>query len=398
MPVRLLFSLIRVAFKVIFLLVGVLAVVYIFAAMYSHNAAGRAADISIGGRSTWGWFTPDVGQRALYAQLQSRSAEINSPRSDDSALVSFAVDNGETADSVAARLQQLGLIHDSELFVQLLRYNGIDTQLQSGGYQLRRNMTMRQIGEALYRGRSAQLAVTIFPGWRLEETAQNLHMNGVMDANRFYRVAKLGTHVDHPLLADRPAGQSYEGYLFPGTYYLLDDPTPEELIALMLDNMARQLPPDALELARQQGLTFYQVLTLASIVEREAALDSERPLIASVYLNRLRRDGDSAYLQADPTVQYAMGYQEDKNQWWKSPVSLDEYAAVDSPYNTYRYAGLPPGPIASPGLASIVAVLHPAKTDYYYFVCRYPNCAKGEHIFATTYQQHLQNVAAYYGQ
>lgn len=241
------------------------------------------------------------------------------------------------------------------------------------------------------------VAVTIFAGWRQEQVAQSLHLNGAMDANRFYRVSQQGRAVNHPLLTDHPAGQSYEGYLFPGTYTVQPDTTPAQLITMMLDNLARQLPPNAVELARQQGLTLYQAITLASIVEREAALDSERPLIASVYLNRLRSDGAEALLQADPTVQYAMGYQKATNQWWKSPVSLEEYTVVDSPYNTYLHPGLPPGPIASPGLPSIYAVLYPASTNYRFFVCRWPGCEAGEHVFAATFDEHLQNVAAYYG-
>jgi UPF0755 protein len=200
--------------------------------------------------------------------------------------------------------------------------------------------------------------------------------------------------IDHPLLADRPPGQSFEGYLFPDTYLIADYATPQDLIVGMLNNMAGRLPPDSFDLARQQGLTFYEAITLASIVEREAVLAEERPLIASVFLNRLRA---GIPLQADPTVQYAMGYQPDSEQWWKTPVRLDEYKTVDSPYNTYLNSGLPPGPIASPGLASIMAVLQPAQTDYLFFVCRYPNCAAGEHVFAATYEEHLQNVAGYWG-
>jgi len=392
-------GLLKFVFKTAFLLAGVLAVVLMFAAVFGGGVFRAASPVTIGDQSAWdGWLSLDADRRALYSALLQRATELNTPISTDTGLASFAVGPGETAVSVAGKLQALGLISNADLFVQLLRYNNIDTRLQTGDYQLRRNMTMRQIGEALYRGRSSRFAITIFPGWRLEQTAQNLHQNGIMDANLFYRVAKRGVHVTHPLLADRPAEQSYEGYLFPGTYYLLDGATPEELITLMLDNMARQLPPDAVALAQQQGLTLYQALTVASIVEREAALDEERPLIASVYLNRLHQTDATAYLQADPTVQYAMGYQADKNQWWKSPVSLDEYAQVDNPYNTYLYPGLPPGPIDSPGLASILAVLHPAQTKYLFFVCRYPNCDKGEHVFSETYQEHLQNVAVYYGQ
>jgi UPF0755 protein len=200
------------------------------------------------------------------------------------------------------------------------------------------------------------------------------------------------------LLADRPPGRSYEGYLFPGTYSLPDQPTPQDLIGRMLGQMGQQLPANTFDLARQQGLTFHQVLTLASIVERETMLDGERSLVASVYLNRLRNKADFPYLQADPTVQYAMGYQPGADQWWKTPVTLAEYQQVDSPYNTYLYPGLPPGPIDSPSLASIMAVLQPAETNYHFFVCALADCESGQHVFAATYEEHLQNVAAYWGQ
>jgi UPF0755 protein len=132
------------------------------------------------------------------------------------------------------------------------------------------------------------------------------------------------------------------------------------------------------------------VLTVASIVEREAVVAEERPAIAGVYLNRLVA---GIKLEADPTVQYAMGYQAAADQWWKTPVFLEEYSSVDSPYNTYLYPGLPPGPIASPGLRSIQAVLQPAQHDYLYFVAL-PD-GSGRHVFATTFEEHSANVQRY---
>ena len=137
----------------------------------------------------------------------------------------------------------------------------------------------------------------------------------------------------------------------------------------------------------------HQVLTLASIVEREAVLDEERPTIAGVYLNRLARD---MRLEADPTVQYAMGFQPASGQWWKTPVFLEEYGQVDSPYNTYLTTGLPPGPIAAPRLASIRAVLNPEQHDYLYFVAE-PG-GSGRHIFSRTFEEHLENVKRYQNQ
>ena len=200
-----------------------------------------------------------------------------------------------------------------------------------------------------------------------------------------------GDTIDHPLLADRPPGSSLEGYLFPETYRLPAQATPEDLLTRMLDTMQARLPIGWEGMASAQGLTLYEVLTLASIVEREAVVPTERPTIASVYLNRIR---EGMYLQADPTVQYAMGFQPETGQWWKTPVTLEEYENVNSPYNTYLYPNLPPGPIASPGASSIMAVLQPAQTSFLFFLGR----GDGSHIFADTFEEHERNIQLYQGQ
>jgi UPF0755 protein len=390
-------ALIKFIFKAILLFVGVVLVVAIITSLPAYFNS-NASQLLINTGSAWPFPPLNAEARALYPVLQARANEINTPLSTDSSLVGLSIAEGETAVDVADKLQALGLISEAELFTQLLRYNGLDTRLRAGEYQLRRNMTMRQIGAALYRGRSAQLVVMVPPGWRMEQLADHLTANEVMNGELFLQAARKGTVVDHPLLHDRPPGQSYEGYLFPGTYPLPDRATPADLIARMLDNMAGHLPANVLTLAQQRGLTFYQVLTLASIVERETAIPTEKPFVASVYLNRLKPGSIQPLLQADPTVQYALGYQFASDQWWKTPVSLDEYARVNSPYNTYLYPGLPPGPIASPGSDSIMAVLQPAQTDYLFFVCQRLHCEGGQHVFATTYEEHLQNVAVYLGQ
>jgi UPF0755 protein len=299
---------------------------------------------------------------------------------------------------VAERLQEIGMISDAELFRRYLNYNELDASLEAGDYLLRRNMDMVEIGQALQQASTEEVTVTIREGWRAEEIAEYLSDEDIMDGNAFLSMAREGTAVEHPLLSDRPGGQSYEGYLFPDTYRLTIPARPEALIERMLDNMASKLPANTFELATRQGLSFYGVLTVASIVEREAAAADERPIIASVYLNRLAPGSIEPYLNADPTVQYAMGYQPDADQWWKTPVTLEEYATVTSPYNTYINPGMPPGPISNPGINSIVAVLEPAQTTYLYFVCQEVNCANGRHVFATTFEEHQQNVATYQGQ
>jgi UPF0755 protein len=200
----------------------------------------------------------------------------------------------------------------------------------------------------------------------------------------------------YDFLDARPIGSTLEGYLYPDTYELARErATSQDLLRRQLDNFARLAVPAYRQSAAAGSttLSLHEVVTLASIVEREAVLDEERPVIAAVYLNRLAKE---MKLDADPTVQYAMGYQAGTGQWWKTPVSLDEYSQVESPYNTYLHVGLPPGPIASPGIASIRAVLNPAKHDYLYFVAL-PD-GSGRHAFSRTFDEHLENVRRYQGQ
>jgi UPF0755 protein len=332
-----------------------------------------------------------VEDMVLSLYLQSRADEINEPVSDDPTSITFIVEPGETAISIGERLQEQGFVTDSALFRRFLQYNGLDASLEAGEYQLRRNMTMREIAESLQHSRTVEVAITIPEGWRAEQVADLLTAQSIMDGSVFLAAVRQGDVINHPLLADRPPGATLEGYLFPETYRLPGQATPEDLLTRMLDTMGARLPIGWESMAAAQGLSLYEVLTLASIVEREAVVPAERPTIASVYLNRLK---EGMYLQADPTVQYAMGYQPDSGQWWKTPVTLEEYQTINSPYNTYLYPDLPPGPIASPGASSIMAVLQPAQTTYLFFL----GTGDGSHIFADTFEEHERNIQLYQGQ
>jgi len=386
-------NIIRYILKFIFFLLGLTAIIAIIGAgiiFMRNNTSDNGIIIAEAGPSV-GHAPADAEELAIYMILQARAEEINNPISDDDTEVDFTIDPGETAVAVAQKLHSMNLVGDADLFRQFLRYNQLDVSLEAGNYVLRRNMTMKEIGEALQKASIKEVVVTIPEGWRAEEVAEMLTAKNIMDGDEFLRVVREGTAVEHNILFDRPAGKSYEGYLFPDTYRLPEHGTPEDLISRMLDNLASKLPANAIELASQQGLSLFDTLTIASIVEREAVIAEERPVIASVYLNRITQ---GMYLQADPTVQYGMGYQADTGQWWKTPVTLEEYSAVDSPYNTYMNPGLPPGPIANPGIDSIVAVLEPAQTNYLFFVAY----GDGAHIFAETYEEHQKNVAVYQGQ
>jgi UPF0755 protein len=381
---------IRTIFRLVVFLIALAAIVVILGAGYwvlSNQNDDTAASIAVGDSSVVR-SPQNIEEFFLSLYLQSQAEFINAPVSGDPSPVPFTVEIGENAVTIANKLSQQQLINDPDLFRLFLRYNRLDASLEAGDYELRRNMSMREIAEALQKASFEEVVVTIPEGWRAEEVAEKLTAEGIMDGSEFLATVRQGVGVNHPLLADRPPGASYEGYLFPDTYRLPLNATPEDLISRMLDNMASKLPEDAVARAATQGFSFFEILTVASIVEREAVVPAERSTIASVYLNRLNQ---GMYLQADPTVQYAMGYQTDTGQWWKTPVTLEEYSQVNSPYNTYLNGGLPPGPIANPGAASMLSTLQPSQTAYLFFM----GCGgEGAHVFAEDFDSHQANVAA----
>ena len=337
----------------------------------------------------------------LSAYLAANRARLDQPAGDDPQLRQFVIQPGQSARAVAENLANGGLITDARLFEAYVRSQGMANSIQAGAYQLSSNMTIPQIAQALQLAVAPEIAVRVGEGWRLEQTADALSQNTALDGDDYRRRALTGDLAGlnvsaYDFLAARPDGASLEGYLYPDTYRLpKEGATALDLIGRQLDKFNELVMPfwREAQVKRTTTLSLHEVLTLASIVEREAVRDDERPVIAGVYLNRL---AIPMKLQADPTVQYALGYQPDKRQWWKSPVSLDEYSQVDSPYNTYLHDGLPPGPIAAPSLKSILAVLAPAQHDYLYFVAE-PG-GTGRHAFARTYEEHLKNVAKYLGQ
>ncbi len=332
-------------------------------------------------------------ERALIGvYLNLRKNVIESPASSDSTAVVFAINPGETAATISPRLQREGLVADSQLFLYLVRYRGVDARLEAGEYELRPNMTMDEIIDTLQHGRLRDVTVTIPEGRRAEEVAALLEEAGVVDGEVFMALVRGGS-VDYDFLSDRPvdAPATLEGFLFPETYRIPVGYDAMQILDLMLGTFGERFSSEMRQAATDKGMTVHQVVTLASIVEREAVVAEERPIIANVYLNRLEQ---GMYLQSDPTVQYSLGYQEDTGQWWKIPMSLEEDVPVDSPYNTYMYPDLPPGPICSPGLASIQAVLEPAETTYLFFFSKFD----GSHAFAETYEEHLRNQELYQGQ
>ncbi len=320
--------------------------------------------------------------------LNLRRDDIETPPPGDGASVAVSVLPGENAATIAARLERLGIIGDAELFRLLLRYWGLDQNLEAGDYSLRDNMPMSEVVLQLRHGRLLARTVTIREGLRAEEMAHYLASEGWVDQEQFIGLVRDDAfHYD--FLRDRPASApaTLEGFLFPDTYEFSVSISATLLIDTMLKNFDRRVTIEMRQQALDNGLTLFEALTIASIVEREAVVAEERPVIASVYLNRLRR---GIYLEADPTVQYGKGYDVASGRWWPQ-LTAGDLRTVDSPFNTYIHPGLPPGPICSPGLASIQAVLQPAQTDYLFFVAK----GDGSHAFAETFEEHLENQARY---
>lgn len=299
---------------------------------------------------------------------------------------SFEIALGESPASIAYRLEQARLIPDADAFTDYLVYRGLDTTLQAGNYSLNPQSTPLEIANALQDATPKEVTLTILEGWRLEEIAATLPTSGLEFSPETFLEATSSGPDGYPFLGKNPENNSLEGFLFPGSYRLPRESSVSQVIAILLEEFRDQLTSDLREGFKRQGLSIYEAVILASIVERETVVEDEMPLIASVFLNRLAA---GMPLEADSTAQYALGYQEKTRTWWKNPLSLDDLQ-VDSPYNTYLHGGLPPGPISNPGLNALEAVAFPAQAEYYYF--RAACDGSGKHRFAETFEEHLQNA------
>jgi UPF0755 protein len=241
------------------------------------------------------------------------------------------------------------------------------------------------VAQALQEGQRPEQVVTIPEGLRLEQVADEVAAQTSIEREAFLNLATSGWRdlgLGFSFLAEIPPGATLEGFLFPDTYRLPEDAGALDLLTRMLENFDARVTPELLTAAQAQGLTTYQLVTLASIVEREAVLDEERPLIAGVFHNRLEAGW---YLESCPTVQYGLATPGD---WWPSLTLADLDQALA--YSTYANPGLPPGPICNPGLASIRAAANPADTEYFFFLADC-NANDGSHLFAVTNEEHVSN-------
>jgi len=326
-------------------------------------------------------------QRILYPiELFLHRYALTIPKNNSGLDQPFIVAQGESVSMICIRLEQSGLIKDAELLRTYLVYTGLDRQLQSGQFVLSASMSSIQIASALMDATPTEAVVSILPGWRIEEVAANVAGSGLaISREEFISEAYAPSPVYFTYL---PLDNSptLEGFLFPGIYMIPREESVGFVLSKILTEFNANMNEDLLNGFARQGLSIYEAVTLASIVEKEAVVDEEKPLIASVFYNRLAL---GMRLETDPTVQYALGFQEEWSTWWKSPLTLADLE-VESPYNTYSVYGLPPTPICNPDLGSLRAVAFPAETPYLYF--RAACDGSGRHNFSITFEEHLNNA------
>lgn len=308
----------------------------------------------------------------LFLVPETQIAEPGAP-------VQVEIPAGASTGDIAKILVEEGVIDNSAMFRLRARLDGVDGRLRSGVYDMSTGMAYEDAVELLLAGPPlAYVTVTIPEGLRIEQIAERLEAQTGIPAAEFTALAlgQASTFTpEHPYLADVYNG-SLEGYLFPKTYRIVTGASAADVIEMMLDQFDTEIASVDMSGPSGRGMSLHQVVTLASMIEREARLAEERPLVSSVIYNRLDR---GMLLEIDATIEYVIK----KNR----PRLLNRDLEIDSPYNTYRNPGLPPGPIASPGLASLQAAAAPADTGYLYYVL---TSADGAHTFTETYEEFLQ--------
>jgi UPF0755 protein len=306
---------------------------------------------------------------------------VDLPKDSNIETREFVIARGETASQIAHHLEEQGLIRSALAFEFVLYENGTEDALQSGTYKISSALSPRDLAKVFEKAPGEQAVLRIIEGWRLTEIAAAVE-------KVFPKISK-GTFLAAAVVGDRKnvvltgldAKTPLEGFLFPDTYFMKPESTAPQIVDVLLAQFEQRAGASLRAAATERNTTVYDLVKLASIVEREAHDRAESPTIAGVYANRLRI---GMKLDADPTIQYAKGD-------WKELI-LDDLK-IDSPYNTYLVAGLPPTPIASPGAAALDAAAKPATHDYLYFVAK--NDGTGDHAFAKTIEEQEANRVKY---
>lgn len=291
--------------------------------------------------------------------------------------VSFTVKKGMTTADIANMLHKLKLVNTPESFRMAAKIKGLDSSLQAGEYEIISGMSNKDIVEILSKGEVRYEVFTVPEAFTIDKIAAKLERESLGNANAFKDAAKKYTPYPYMETANTSVIYKAEGFAYPSTYYLVKGTSEKDVLTMMVREFNARLTTKIRDEIKNSKMSIKDVVNVAAMVEQEARVRSEMPLIAGVFLKRLKI---GMPIQSDTTIQYLFSEQ-------KKEISIED-TKIDSPYNTYKYAGLPPGPIANPSMEAIEAVLHPVDTEFLYFVAG----KDGHHIFSKTYQEHLENI------
>ncbi len=303
-------------------------------------------------------------------------------KSNHQPAMAFAIEKGESTKIIAKNLQDSKLIGSSWAFRLYAKLTGAEDKFVAGNHQLEADLSIRNLIKSLETEKniSTEKNITFIEDWNNREIAKYLSDKGIASETEFLAAAELDKWQNRYDFLNGVKAPTVEGFIFPDTYRIFSDASAEDIVKKALDNFDKKLTSEMRLSMQLKHLGLLQVLTLSSIVEREANNEKDMKLVADVFNKRIAK---GIALQSDATVNYVTG------KGLTRPTSAD--LAIDSPYNTYKYKGLPPGPIGNPSLMAIKAVIYPTLNDYYYFI----HTPDGKAVYARTYDEHLANVAKY---
>jgi UPF0755 protein len=323
--------------------------------------------------SAWSVFMPMSGVRGTGSQV---------------AEVFFEVEKGEGSRDIALNLEKEKLIRWGPLFRLYVLFKGIAGELKAGQYLLSPSMNMPQIAEKLFQGEVLKEKITIIEGWNLADIGRYFEDKGMFQAEEVRQAAGRDFSEDFDFLGDKPAGASLEGYLFPDTYEIRKGESLEDIVERMLNNFGRKLDADLREEIEKQGKSIHEIIIMASLIEKEVRTPADKRLVSGILWKRL---AINMPLQVDATIAYVLGFAAGSRDFDEMRKEIALKKDIDSPYNTYKYPGLPLGPIANPGLESIKASIYPEDSGYWYYL----STADGQTFFSETLADHNVKKAEY---
>ena len=295
----------------------------------------------------------------------------------------FKVTSGESVSQMASDLKSQGIIKSPTIFKYYAKFKSLDSKFIAGEHQLSGSMSIKEVALALTSKASVdqENVITIIEGWKISDMADYLSNQGIVKKADFLATAKTAKwKSQYDFLADAK-GSTLEGYLFPDTYRIFKNATADDIVKKMLDNFDHKITAQMRQYIKSQKKSLFEIVTMASILEREAKSATDKKMVSDIFWKRITA---GIALGSDATVNYVTG----KSEMRPSTQDL----ANDSLYNTYKYRGLPPGPINNPGLDAITAAIYPTKNPYYYFI---NDLKTGQIYYGKTYDEHLQNVRKY---